>query len=216
MASIQSAIRPFGCLRSICREFKTHQPPRRFITTIYSVPKERVPFPENLPEQFKSQIPPAFQPGREKKKIPVYPPLPAPKCKDPLKAFTEDQLAILDPTGERRAMFDKKNKHGVKVGDILRVTFKNGEPFSGVCISIRSRGIDTSFLLRNKLTRLAVEMWIKVYNPNVKSVEIVQRCQRRVRRARLTYMRKPKHDMGSVENIVSQYIRNKRALEGSN
>lgn len=64
MASIQSAIRPFGCLRTVCREFKNQQSPRRFLTTAYSVRKERVPFPENLPEQFKSQIKPALQPGR--------------------------------------------------------------------------------------------------------------------------------------------------------
>ena len=124
-----------------------------------------------------------------KKEITVYPPPPKPKCKEPLKEFTADQLAVLDPTGERQALFNYKNKHGAKVGDILRVTFKNGEPFSGVCINIRSRGIDTSFQLRNKLMRVSVEMWIKVFSPNVKSVEIVQRSQRKVRRARLTYMR---------------------------
>lgn len=124
-----------------------------------------------------------------KKKIKIYPPPQAPKCKEAVKDFTEAQLAILDPKGERKAMFNYKNKQGAKVGDILRVTFKNGEPFSGVCLSIRSRGIDTSFLLRNKLTRVSVEMSVKVFSPNVKSVEIVQRSQRKVRRARLTYMR---------------------------
>ncbi|QSS58292.1 mitochondrial ribosomal protein [Histoplasma capsulatum] len=159
------------------------------------------------------------------RKIKVPPPPPS-KCKttkDPVAAFTADQLAIYDPTGERKAMFDKRNPHCVRVGDVLRVTFKSGDPFAGVCLNIRSRGLDTSFLLRNKLTRIGCEMWIKVFSPLVQAVEIVQRTEKRKRRARLTYMspyisfdfattfrnfannflkRKPKHDMGSVEGIV--------------
>jgi hypothetical protein len=37
--------------------------------------------------------------------------------------------------------------------------------------------------------RVAVEMWVKVFSPNTQSVEIVQRSEKKVRRARLTYMR---------------------------
>ncbi|KAI5302602.1 hypothetical protein KEM56_000531 [Ascosphaera pollenicola] len=133
-------------------------------------------------------------------------------CKEPLKAVTDSQLAILDPTGERRALFDKRNREGVKVGDILRVTFKNGDPFNGVCLNIRARGVDTAFLLRNHITKISAEMWVKVFSPNVQSVEIVQRTEKRKRRARLTYMRKPKHDIGSVDGIVRQYLRQKTIL----
>lgn len=110
-------------------------------------------------------------------------------CKDPLKAVTDSQLKVLDPTGERKALFNKRNREGVKVGDILRVTFKNGDPFNGVCLNIRARGVDTAFLLRNHLTKVSAEMWVKVFSPNVQSVEIVQRTEKRKRRARLTYMR---------------------------
>src|SRR5439155_25981085 len=117
------------------------------------------------------------------------PPRPCAMLKDPIAAFTATQLAVLDPTGERRALFDRKNRQGVKVGDILRVAFKSGDPFAGVCLNIRSRGVDTAFLLRNKLTKIGCEMWIKVYSPNVDGVEIVQRAEKRKRRARLTYMR---------------------------
>lgn len=185
------------------------------------------------------------------RKIKVPPPPPS-KCKttkDPVAAFTADQLAIYDPTGERKAMFDKRNPHCVRVGDVLRVTFKSGDPFAGVCLNIRSRGLDTSFLLRNKLTRIGCEMWIKVFSPLVQAVEIVQRTEKRKRRARLTYMRyvlfftllcclcspyisfdfattfrnfannflkrKPKHDMGSVEGIVRQYMRNRSQQQGT-
>ena len=60
-----------------------------------------------------------------------------------------------------------------------------------------------------------MEMWYKIYSPNVDGIEVVQRKPKRARRARLTYMRKPKHDMGSVENIVLQYQRSRGALRGA-
>jgi large subunit ribosomal protein L19 len=62
---------------------------------------------------------------------------------------------------------------------------------------------------------VGVEMWYKIYSPNVEGIEVVQRREKRARRARLTYMRKPKHDMGSVQNIVMAYQRSRGALRGS-
>ncbi|KAI5277653.1 hypothetical protein KEM52_004886, partial [Ascosphaera acerosa] len=124
------------------------------------------------------------------------PPDPTDTCKDPVAAVTAAQLAVLDPTGARAALFDKRNREGVKVGDVLRVTFRSGDPFNGVCMDIRGggnggrgRGVDTAFLLRNHLTKVAAEMWVKVFSPNVLSVEVVQRAEKRARRARLTYLR---------------------------
>jgi hypothetical protein len=50
-------------------------------------------------------------------------------------------------------------------------------------------------------------MSYKIYSPNVEGIEVVQRKAKRARRARLYYMRQPRHDVGSVENIVRQYMR---------
>lgn len=112
-------------------------------------------------------------------------------------------------------MFDyRRNPRSVKPGDIVRVTFKNGDPFNGVVLSIKLRGIDTSFLLRNEITRVAIEMSVKVFSPNVNSVEIVQRNEKKRRRARLYFMRNSKHDRRSVENIVASYVRERRAFMG--
>lgn len=49
--------------------------------------------------------------------------------------------------------------------------------------------MDTGVLLRNQFTRTGVEMWVKVYSPNVAGIEVVQRKERRARRARLYFMR---------------------------
>lgn len=147
------------------------------------------------------------------RKIPTIPPprSTVKACPDPVGVVTQGQLAVLDPTGARTRLFADSNAERVQPGDILHVRLKTGDPVSGVCLVIRKRNspIDTSILLRNQLTRVAVEVWFKVYSPNVEGIEIVQRKAKRARRAKLYYMRNPKHDMGSVENIVRQYLRNK-------
>jgi large subunit ribosomal protein L19 len=163
-----------------------------------------------------------------------YPPPPSTRkrCVDPIAAVQAAQIAILDSTGARTRLFAKDNPEAAKVGDILLVRIKNGEPYAGVCLNIRRRGVDTAILLRNQLTRVGVEMWYKIYSPKVTGIEVVQRRDKRARRAKLYYMRydiymigiywgvtntidrKPKHDMGSVDNIVRQYTR-QRAMLGS-
>ncbi|KAF9891261.1 hypothetical protein FE257_004825 [Aspergillus nanangensis] len=218
MATFTPIPRQLGCLRSLLKPQSLFQSPlSRSISTAYSPKPPQAALPPKLPRPFLSQLPERLQPTFGRKKLKVYPAPPTPRstCKDPVAAVTESQLASLDPTGERKALFDyRRNPRSVKVGDILRVTFKNGDPFSGVCLSIRLRGIDTAFLIRNELTRVGVEMWVKVFSPNVESVEIVQRTDKRKRRARLYFMRQSRHDMGSVENIVSNYLRQKSALTG--
>lgn len=124
------------------------------------------------------------------------------------------QLSLLDPTGARARLFDKKNLDRAKVGDVLLATFTNGEPVSGVILSIKGSGPHTSVLLRNQLTGIGIEMSIKVHSPLVKSMEIAQRSPKRKRRARIYYLRKPEHDMGSVQKVVDQYLRQRALLTG--
>lgn len=191
-----------------------------------------------VPFGFSSRVEITKQLRTVKKKLKVYPPPPSAKtaCKDPVAAVAEAQIATLDPTGARKTLFSRKNPEAAKVGDILLVKFKTGDPYSGVCLNIRHRGVDTSILLRNQLTRVGVEMWVKIFSPNVQGIEVVQRREKRARRARLYYMRcvlqepytiemqgfvltwfirKPEHDMGSVQNIVHQYVRQKQASGSS-
>jgi len=145
------------------------------------------------------------------RKIPVVPPPRSTKklCPDPIAAVTASQVQTLDPTGARTRLFSPDNVDRAQVGDILLVRLKSGDHFSGVCLNIRQRHspIDTAILLRNQLTRVGVEMWFKVYSPNVEGIEVVQRKEKRARRAKLYYMRQPRHDAGSVEGIVKQYQR---------
>lgn len=151
----------------------------------------------------------------------MYPPTTAAgsKARPPpvnvLQSLHEAQIKRMDPTGARTALF-AKTREAAKPGDVLMVTHRRGgEPFAGVCMSIRRRGIDTAVLLRNHLGKVGVEMWFKVYNKNVAGIEIVKRRVKRARRARLTYMRQPKHDMGSVEPLVYAWKRSRKVFTTS-
>ena len=148
------------------------------------------------------------------KKIKTYPPPPSTRNKYPLpvQEWTNTHLQTLDPTQSRTRLFDRSNPDTPNVGDILLCTFRTGDPFSGVCLSIKRRGVDTGILLRNKLLTVGVEMWVKIYSPNVTSIEVVKRAEKRARRARLYYMRKPRHDRGSVEGEVEEYLKRRRLI----
>ncbi|KAH9219398.1 mitochondrial ribosomal protein-like protein [Leptodontidium sp. 2 PMI_412] len=208
MATPTPTLRPLSCWKSILRHSRQQKEATRSLTT-YHKPAPLSKRPASTPSQTPTQS------AQRKIKI-VPPPISFAKiCREPLKAFTEDQIAILDPTGARSHLFSRTNTEAAKVGDILLVRLKTGDPFAGVCINIRRRGVDSAILLRNELTRVGVEMWYKIYSPNVEGIEVVQRREKRARRARLTYMRKPKHDMGSVQNIVLAYQRSRGALRGS-
>ncbi|TAQ87245.1 hypothetical protein B7494_g4418 [Chlorociboria aeruginascens] len=205
MAIITPTLRPLSCWKALLQHSRYQKAVTRSLTTYHhSKPASMIP------------LKPVMTGPHINKKIKTIAPPPSVAAlhREPILELVQDQIALLDPTGARTHLFSKTNPEAAHVGDILLVRMKTGDPFSGVCINIRRRGIDTGILLRNQLTRVGVEMWYKIYSPNVEGIEVVQRKEKRARRARLTYMRKPKHDMGSVQNIVANYIRTKGAIRG--
>jgi large subunit ribosomal protein L19 len=137
------------------------------------------------------------------------------KMPDPMPTLHEQQIARLDPTGARTRMFSKDLSDSAKVGDVLMVTPKSGEPFAGVFLQIRRRGVATAIQLRGQLMKVSVEMWYKIYSPTTKAIDIIWRRPKRARRARLTYMRKPKHDMGNVDKMVFAWRKERFALRST-
>ncbi|TLD18782.1 ribosomal protein L19 [Venturia nashicola] len=227
MAPSRAAFRPLGTLKTALRQCRAQKVQRRWQHSYQRdisgyEPEDGGDFIDVTATSTEAPAP-AFEAiedpfaRRPRKDIPVFPPLPSTwaKCKDPVGAVTESQIKLLDPAGVRTRLFAKSNSEAAKVGDILLVRLKNGEPFAGVCMNIRRRGVDTGILLRNQLTRVGVEMWYKIYSPNITGIEVVQRREKKARRARLYFLRKPKHDMGSVEGVVRQYLRQRAQLGSS-
>ncbi|KAK0711645.1 translation protein SH3-like domain-containing protein, partial [Lasiosphaeris hirsuta] len=215
--------RPLGYLKASLRQVRQQKVLfNRSMATAVATKGKQKPSPDAVPDhnffrlidQKTKKLRSAFAPdkvvpnasvGGKVSGLVVVPP-------DPMPLLHADQIKKMDPTGARTALF-AKTRNAARVGDVLMVTHRRGgEPFAGVCLSIRRAGIDTAILLRNHLSKIGVEMWYKIYNRNVAGIEIIKRRARRARRARLTYMRQPKHDMGSVADLVHAWKKTRKVL----
>ncbi|KAK3332469.1 translation protein SH3-like domain-containing protein [Cercophora scortea] len=222
------ARRPLGCLKASLRQARQQRAPA-FLARQLSTVTPKVPSTGALPEHnFFRMIDKKTKKTRSAFAIYAQPPpvpvttaakataakatvLPAPPP-DPMPLLDAEQIKRMDPTGARTALFTK-TRYAARVGDVLQVTHRRGgEPFAGVCLAIRRNGIDTAILLRNHLSKVGVEMWYKIYNRNVAGIEIVKRRAKRARRAKLTYMRQPKHDMGSVADLVFAWKKTRKVI----
>ena len=84
-------------------------------------------------------------------------------------------------------------------GDIVRVYQKIQEggktrlqAFEGVVLAIRGRGENKSFLAQKMVGDIAVERIWQINSPLIDRVEVKAHAKRRVRRAKLYHLRKPK------------------------
>ncbi|KAG5939317.1 hypothetical protein E4U59_003180 [Claviceps monticola] len=193
------AARPIGCLKTVFRHARQQRSAQRGLATARS--QDALTMRQRI-DRLRVE---KFQVYSHAQTIQATHP-------EPMAALQKQQVEKQDPTGARTRLFCKTLPDSAKVGDVLIVTGKNGDPFSGVFIQIRRKGIDTAIQLRGQLMSTGVEMWFKIYSPTVKRIDIVWRRPKRARRARVTYMRKPKHDMGSVDHLVRAWKKVRHSL----
>lgn len=81
-------------------------------------------------------------------------------------------------------------------GDIVRVHQKIKEDektriqiFEGVVLGIKGRGENKSFTVRKVVGNVAVERIWPVSSPNIDKVDVKAHSKKKVRRAKLTYLR---------------------------
>ncbi|KAI1426729.1 translation protein SH3-like domain-containing protein [Xylaria sp. FL1777] len=230
MLTQNAAWRPLGAWKGALRRARQQRPmpipipfPRTLATETTPTPPSAVepppmsaatPTPPPPPKPYMHALRPQTPRTPTRSTFAVYPQVPSSKAQVPaaLESYHAQQVRRLDPSGLRTRLFSKASRDSAKPGDVLQVTTRRGEPFAGVCLSIRRAGVDTAILLRNHLTKVGVEMWYKIYSPNVLGIEIVWRRPKRARRARLTYMRQPKHDMGNVDHLVAEWRRTRNVF----
>lgn len=87
-------------------------------------------------------------------------------------------------------MIDEKTLEKLRPGARVRVHEKGGI-FSGIVLA-RKHGKEAgaTFTVRKKIADVGVEKIYPIYSPNIKKVDILNTPKRRVRRAKLYYLRK--------------------------
>ncbi|KAG1755930.1 hypothetical protein EDB19DRAFT_1892111 [Suillus lakei] len=118
------------------------------------------------------------------------------------------QKSLPHPTKQQwlATWFARRHPDRLLPGSVLSVTLEHAPTtFSGVLLSIRRRGPDTSFTLRNVIQRTGVEMQFFVNSPHVKDIKILQRAGggggkegRRQRRAKLFFLRDTPEKMTAI------------------
>ncbi|KAJ7283863.1 hypothetical protein C8J57DRAFT_1498864 [Mycena rebaudengoi] len=99
-----------------------------------------------------------------------------------------------------RNLFSRHSRTQLYPGSIITVTLDHAPMiFTGVLLSIRRRGPDTSFVVRNIIQRTGVEMQFYVNSPHLKDIKTLQPPPKgRMRRAKLYYLRDDPEKMSAI------------------
>lgn len=105
--------------------------------------------------------------------------------------------------------FSRRHPDRLLPGSVLTVTTEHAPGvFSGVLISIRRRGPDTSFVLRNVVQRTGIEMQFFVNSPHLKDIQVRQvaggRRATKQRRAKLFFLRDAPGKMTDISSGVGK------------
>ena len=117
------------------------------------------------------------------------------------RLLTPEKQALL-------ARFGKRHPQRILPGAVLQISSKYAPTtFTGVLLSIRRRGGDTSILLRNVINRTGVEVQYFVCSPHVRDIKVLMRAGGggtegragpRMRRAKLFYLRDSPDKMTAI------------------
>jgi large subunit ribosomal protein L19 len=98
--------------------------------------------------------------------------------------FTPNKQAMF------QTLFSRRSPKQLMPGSIISVISEQAPTtFTGVLIAIHRRGPDTSFKIRNILQRTGVEMQFYLNSPHLKEIKLLKAPKRRMRRAKLYYLR---------------------------
>ena len=124
-----------------------------------------------------------------------------------LMAYLQQTLPSTEKQNIISTLFSRNHPERVRPGSVLTVNLAHAPTtFSGVLISIRRRGPDTSFVLRNVVQRTGVEMQFFVNSPHLKEIVVVSRVGRGdgkrkregLKKAKLFYLRDSPERMTSA------------------
>ncbi|KAF8271778.1 hypothetical protein EI94DRAFT_1777340 [Lactarius quietus] len=135
---------------------------------------------------------------------PAGSPAPALRQGKGLMAYLQHTLPSTEKQTIISTLFSRTHPERVRPGSVLTVNLAHAPTtFSGVLISVRRRGPDTSFVLRNVVQRTGVEMQFFVNSPHLKEYRGNGKKKREVfKKAKLFYLRDSPERMTSVATSV--------------
>ena len=151
-------------------------------------------------------------------KVAIIPPPPA-EAPRPALLKGKGLMAYLQqtlPTPEKQkimnTLFSRRHPDRIQPGSVLAVTLAHAPTsFSGVLISVRRRGADTSFVLRNVVQRTGVEMQFFVNSPHLKSIQVMKRVgssaakrDQKAKKAKLFYLRDSPEKMSAISGGIAR------------
>ncbi|KAH9007095.1 hypothetical protein EDB86DRAFT_3061067 [Lactarius hatsudake] len=129
-----------------------------------------------------------------------------------LMAYLQQTLPSTEKQQMIQTLFSRRHPERVRPGSVLTVNLAHAPTtFSGVLISVRRRGPDTSFVLRNVVQRTGVEMQFFANSPHLKEIVVVSRAGGKdgkkkrlegMKKAKLFYLRDSPERMTSVATGV--------------
>ncbi|KAH3682597.1 hypothetical protein WICPIJ_006436 [Wickerhamomyces pijperi] len=142
-------------------------------------------------------------PSKAKKIIDVYNPLNYGR-KDVMQTYKDSQYTKLDPTFWRRDLIkpsERNNGTVLRSGDIVRVMYNTRTipAFTGQIIKISKKGLDSNLLLRNLISKVGVELHVKLFNPLISRIDVVRRPNQYKPRNRQYYIRGNRLDVGDLD-----------------
>jgi large subunit ribosomal protein L19 len=130
-----------------------------------------------------------------------------------LMAYLQQTLPSTEKQKIISTFFSRNHPERVRPGSMLTVNLAHAPAtFSGVLISVRRRGPDTSFVLRNVVQRTGVEMQFFVNSPHVKEIIVVSRAggsgadgkkkRKGLKKAKLFYLRDSPERMTAISGSM--------------
>lgn len=152
-------------------------------------------------------------PTRKLNVIPVYKQTPRriPKDSSALDVAEKKLFEKYDPTGAKRALFDKSKMTCPKAGDILRVVKKDKSTFVGMLLALNRNHVASTILLRTKIGGVGVENRFHIFNPHIERIEILRVPAMRWPKEKYYFVRgSKKYDSGDLDSFVRRQQRARR------
>jgi large subunit ribosomal protein L19 len=123
------------------------------------------------------------------------------------KGLIEHVRRELVPSEKREwltTLFARNHPNRLLPGSVVSITQTHAPTnFTGILISLRRRGLDSSIILRNVVQRVGVEIQVFLGSPHLKEIKVLQRADgksgsKRARRAKLYYLRDAPDKMSAI------------------